>query len=40
MSAASNNPKGIGGVSNKVGKEFLKKTPEKKKSMFARLKGE
>ena len=36
MQAAAHTAKGIGGLKPEVAKEFLRKTPEKKKSMFAK----
>lgn len=36
MQAAAHNPRGLGGVSQKVAKEFIRETPKKKRSMFSK----
>jgi hypothetical protein len=36
MQAVAHGAKGIGGLSKEVAKEFIKKTPKKKRNMFSK----
>lgn len=40
MAAAAHSKKGIGGIDKDVAKEFVRKTPKKKRSMFSKGKGD